>query len=342
MRIYVSSTFSDLTEHREAVKKVIGSLEEINFEYAGVEYLSADTRPSVEVLLREIIDSTFFVLLIGWRYGYVPEGHGKSLVEMEYDTAVENKVPILCYMIDPNYPFPPKFVDTGRNAEKLKRFKERITQDRVVRYFGSPEDLAQKLTVDLTTWGSKSLRESNEDIVIRPLLEQELHRYKEENSIYISTIDSLRKRMENIVPAEPIWTTRNFAIDTTFCFVLLPFKEQFFRIYEEAMLPAINDAGLRGLHAGEIFDNREIVEDIWESICTAKLVVADVTGRNPNVFYELGICHTLGKEVIVLTQSSIDVPFDIRHRRFIEYEPDKLVSLKTKLERTVKQVLLRS
>jgi len=60
------------------------------------------------------------------------------------------------------------------------------------------------------------------------------------------------------------------------------------------VLPAVEAAGLRGIHAGQIFDNREIIEDIWESICMCRIVVADVTDRNPNVFYKLGICHTLG------------------------------------------------
>lgn len=342
MRIYVSSTSSDLAEHREAVKKAIESLKDLNFEYVGVEYYNADSQQSVETLLSKLEDATFLVLLVGWRYGYVPVGHEKSLIELEYDAAVENRVTVLCYMIDENYPFPPKFFDTGKGAEKLKQFKERLKQERVFRYFGSPEDLAQKLTADLSNWWHKPINQAAEDSFARPILEQELNRYKQENSIYLSTIDSLRSKLENIVPADPIWVTRNFKIDTTFCFALLPFQENFFCVYEEAILPAINGAGLRGMHAGEIFDNREIIEDIWESICTARLIIADVTGRNPNVFYELGVCHTLGKEVIVLTQSSVDVPFDIRHRRFIEYESNKLASLKTKLERTVKQVLLRS
>jgi hypothetical protein len=114
------------------------------------------------------------------------------------------------------------------------------------------------------------------------------------------------------------------------------------QVFEEGILPSVQAAGLRGVHAGQIFDNREIVEDIWELICTARLIVADVTGRNPNVFYELGICHTLGKEVIVITQAAADVPFDIRHRRFIEYDPVKIASLKARLQQTVQRVLTRN
>jgi hypothetical protein len=122
----------------------------------------------------------------------------------------------------------------------------------------------------------------------------------------------------------------------------MPFQDAFFGVYENGILPATQAAGLRCAHAGEIFDNREIIEDVWESICTARLIVADVTGRNPNVFYELGICHTLGKEVVVLTQNREDVPFDIRHRRYLDYEVNKWHSLKERLEKTIKNILVRT
>ncbi len=48
-------------------------------------------------------------------------------------------------------------------------------------------------------------------------------------------------------------------------------------------------------------------------------MICDCTGKNPNVFYEAGIAHTLGKEVILITQSASDVPFDLRHLRYVSY-----------------------
>ena len=53
------------------------------------------------------------------------------------------------------------------------------------------------------------------------------------------------------------------------------------------------------------------------------IVVCDFTGRNPNVFYEAGIAHTLGKHVVPITQSADDVPFNLRHHRFIHYLNNK-------------------
>ena len=77
------------------------------------------------------------------------------------------------------------------------------------------------------------------------------------------------------------------------------------------------------------------MEDIWIGINEAKVVIAEITGKNPNVFYELGIAHTLGKDVILITQNMKDIPFDLNRYRIIEYEDnsdgyDKLKRLLTK------------
>lgn len=345
MRVYVASTLADLAPHREAVREAIRSIEKREFEefeYAGPEYSETTDEVPLEARLKEISESSVIILLLGWRYGYIAPSAEKSVLELEYDAATNRGLTVLPYIIDDDYPVPAKLVETGTNAERLRHFKERVRKEKVVKTFTTPENLARQVVIDLTYWYRRSLSQAAEDIIARPHLERELQRTKETLTVYEGTINSLRARLGSVVPAVPIWVRRNFKTDSTFCFALLPFQEGFFRVYEDGILPAVKAAGLRCAHAGEIFDNREIVEDVWESICTSRLVVADVTGRNPNVFYELGICHTLGKEVIVLTQNRDDVPFDIRHRRFLAYEPDKLMSLKGRLEKTIKNILVRT
>lgn len=71
----------------------------------------------------------------------------------------------------------------------------------------------------------------------------------------------------------------------------------------------------------DIFSVNNVVHDIWSAICGAKLIIGDCTGRNPNVFYELGIAHTLGKPIVLTTQHSHDVPFDVSHVRYLQYDP---------------------
>jgi nucleoside 2-deoxyribosyltransferase len=83
------------------------------------------------------------------------------------------------------------------------------------------------------------------------------------------------------------------------------------------------------------------MDDILESIRKADVVLADLTGKNANVFYEVGICHALGKPVLLLAQSIEDVPFDLRHRRVLlyEYTPKGCKRLEDMLEHNMNAVV---
>ncbi len=99
---------------------------------------------------------------------------------------------------------------------------------------------------------------------------------------------------------------------------MMPFDASFAGVYA-SIQGAAEDVGLRCRRADEIWETPAIIQDIVNLIDRARVVVCDCTGRNPNVFYEIGIAHTLGREVILLTQSEHDVPFDLRHLRYIRY-----------------------
>ena len=109
-------------------------------------------------------------------------------------------------------------------------------------------------------------------------------------------------------------------IDGHLCFVLMPFGGYFDDYYEHIIKKAVKAAGLDALRGDEIFSTRSIISDIWQQIWRARIVIADVTGRNPNVNYELGLCHSLSVPTILITQNIDDVPFDYRHRRCIPYD----------------------
>ncbi len=128
-------------------------------------------------------------------------------------------------------------------------------------------------------------------------------------------------------------------VRTNTCFVLMPFREEYDEIYQDILKPLFEEMGYHCLRADEIYGSRSIVQDIWEHIQTSGLIVADMTGRNPNVFYELGLSHATGKNVILITQSIEDVPFDLRHLRCIVYKHTLrgLVELREALRKTVSQ-----
>jgi len=103
-------------------------------------------------------------------------------------------------------------------------------------------------------------------------------------------------------------------------FMVMPFIEALDVIYQEHIKPALMAKGLVIKRGDDFFSKHEIMDEIWSSIHHSKLVIADVTGKNANVFYELGIAHTLGKSAIMISQSMDDVPFDVRGKRVIVYE----------------------
>ena len=112
----------------------------------------------------------------------------------------------------------------------------------------------------------------------------------------------------------------------------MPFGSWFDRYYQEIYAPAIRDAGYEPVRADELFTTGSVVEQIWDQIERARLLLADLTGKNPNVFYELGLAHAARKPAVFTAAQVDDVPFDLRHLRVIIYdvrEPEWAVRLKT-------------
>ena len=151
-------------------------------------------------------------------------------------------------------------------------------------------------------------------------------------------------RMNRIVRINPVFAGRDFLVDNTLVFMLSPFEDVYNTIYADHIKPAIERIdGLRCLRADDIYGNRSIMEDIWRHINESIILISELTGRNPNVFYETGIAHTIGKEVVLITQSMDDVPFDLRHLRCIvyDYTPRGVLNLEGNLTSTVMQILKR-
>jgi chaperonin GroEL len=104
----------------------------------------------------------------------------------------------------------------------------------------------------------------------------------------------------------------------------MPLREPHLEYFTGIIQPAAREAGLTAVKADDIYGTAPIIQDIWNQIWKARAVVADVTGRNPNVNYELGICHALGVPTVLITQNRGDVPFDYRHIRCILYDTKRV------------------
>jgi hypothetical protein len=103
--------------------------------------------------------------------------------------------------------------------------------------------------------------------------------------------------------------------------VMMPFDASFSPTYT-AIQQACADTGMDCVRADNIWEQSVLVQDIFALIFRSFIVVCDFSTKNPNVFYEAGIAHTLGKHVIPITQSADDIPFDLRHHRFLKYLPN--------------------
>lgn len=144
--------------------------------------------------------------------------------------------------------------------------------------------------------------------------------------------------------ANPIWEGRRFDTEADYCFVLMPFADMkdLQRVYTDHIKPVVERRlNLRCERADDIHDISGVMQSVWESINRARVIIAEMTERNPNVFYELGIAHTLGKPVIMITQSMEFVPFDLKHLRCIvyDYKPGAISRFEDSLEKTIRRVL---
>lgn len=107
------------------------------------------------------------------------------------------------------------------------------------------------------------------------------------------------------------------------CFVLMPFNSGSQSLYERVIRPAVEATGLLCVRADEIFSRPQITHDIWKEIRACALLIADLTGKNPNVLYELGLAHAIGKPSIIITRNEEDVPFDLRALRYLYYDTNE-------------------
>jgi hypothetical protein len=120
----------------------------------------------------------------------------------------------------------------------------------------------------------------------------------------------------------------------------MPFRDELNAVYEDHIGKVARKLNLQIRRADDFFTVSSIMQDIWNSICAARFVIGDCTGRNPNVFYEIGMAHTIGKPVILITQNSDDIPFDIRHIRYLNYSltPRGMKTFEEELKRMIEEL----
>ncbi len=125
-----------------------------------------------------------------------------------------------------------------------------------------------------------------------------------------------------LMTVSPQFRTRDFAGRADQAFVLMPFAEAWSDPVWQAIQRGATTAQMQALRADQM-RGPVITEDIWRGIVESRVVIADVTGRNANVYYELGVVHTVGKDFVLISQDDAQkMPFDIHHFRQVRYTVD--------------------
>jgi hypothetical protein len=102
-----------------------------------------------------------------------------------------------------------------------------------------------------------------------------------------------------------------------FAFVLMPFDSRFDDLYRFGIKEPAEHLGIVAEQVDEQIYTESILERIYRQIDLADIIIADMSGQNPNVFYEVGYAHAKSKLCILLTENVSDIPFDLKHRRHI-------------------------
>src|SRR5713226_1921160 len=160
--VMISSTSVDLPEHRQ--EAIDACLREGLFPIA-MEHLPARDADAIRVSIEMVDKADIYIGIFAWRYGHKPEGHDISITEMEFNRAVERKIPILVFLIHKEHPLTIEMVETDKDAQqKLAELKERTSIGRGRREFKSPEDLRAEVIHALSDLKQREQESSGETV----------------------------------------------------------------------------------------------------------------------------------------------------------------------------------
>src|SRR5215210_88011 len=147
-RVFIGSTGKDLEGYRSAA---IGECNRLGLVPVAMEFFEAMGVGATEGSKRQLDDADLYVGIFAHRYGYREEGHEQSVTEIEFDYAGERGLDRLCFLINPDHPWPPRFTD-HENYPRLEAFKSRIDTALIRAEFTTVEDFRLKLYQALSEW----------------------------------------------------------------------------------------------------------------------------------------------------------------------------------------------
>jgi hypothetical protein len=142
LRIFISSTFTDLLDYRQAASEAIRGLDQQSDDMI---HWSADDRNTTNYSIDRVRQSDALILLVAHRYGDIPEGEQYSITELEYRAAQAADIPVFAFFVDPKVPWPPEHMD-WESRERLQEFKLLVERQVTRKHFRSAPELALGVT----------------------------------------------------------------------------------------------------------------------------------------------------------------------------------------------------
>jgi len=153
-RIYISSTYSDLVEHRQQVYDI---LRKMRYDVIAMEdYVATDKRP-LDRCLADVASCHIYVGIFAWRYGYIPPGQEQSITELEYRQAGQSGLERLIFLLDEDAPWPRSKMEKGVGGEKIEALRQELMTAHTVQFFKSPEELAEQVAASVAEWAQAQL-----------------------------------------------------------------------------------------------------------------------------------------------------------------------------------------
>ncbi|MBA9027592.1 DUF4062 domain-containing protein [Peribacillus huizhouensis] len=314
-QIFISSTYKDLIEAREKVFSTILSM--YHFP-VGMEMFSADNDEQWKIIQDTMMDSDYYILIIGHRYGSVTK-EGISYTEKEYDYAKSLGIPIMSFVRNRDVATTPNEREGNKsNEKKLDEFIKKVTEGKMCEFWETSDDLVNKITIALVKAFSRHQRTGwiRADKAITPEMSEEFLRLSKENYSLRQELDELKKKQIGKEPNLEILINESDKLKIKFQenlnFEHLGYLEQIdYSLIEEYLLPYIKKEEIENYN-NNIPTNQEIDKFNQEAIYFTRLTdtgldlsfsISNIGSAKAN---EIFIDITFPNEVKILKKDEIE------------------------------------
>lgn len=363
--VYVGEVSSELVDMR---RLLVGQIRQAGLEPVMLDEQARVDSPGLRHRVRvQMQEAGSFITVLAYKRGWEPGSmNGPSLAEVEYDVARELDKSMAVLMPESGSTLSRDLRRMAAGQSRPERdaqqaFMQRVQRESRVLRFADEAYLSEQVARILAEWSAPAAAQSArtaglferwrqgmfdmdalaEQIVQR--LQQKWWALQNQPGMAEQAMmyqEALRLKPGELVFGKPL-SSRQFQSDI---FVIMPFAAEFDPVYRGVIKPLIGEMQLRCVRGDEFASQRgSIIEEVWAALNNCRLVIADISGGNDNVFYELGIAHTLNKPAVIITQAENPegVPFDIRHLRYIPYRntDEGRSRLRTDLQSTITWLL---